>query len=38
MQEHIIMKSEKFGKISFLATVSPWFLILPGWMGVPGFG
>jgi hypothetical protein len=32
------MQSTVFGKISFWIALSPWFFILPGWMGVPGFG
>lgn len=32
------MQSTRLGKISFLLAVSPWFLILPGYMSIPGFG
>jgi hypothetical protein len=32
------MKSDIMGKISFLIAMSPWFFILPGWMGIAGFG
>jgi hypothetical protein len=31
------MRSTDLGKISFWLAVLPWFTMLPGWMGVPGF-
>ena len=30
--------SARLGKVSFWLAMSPWFVILPGWIGIPGFG
>jgi hypothetical protein len=32
------MHSSTLGRISFGLALSPWLFILPGWMGMPGFG